>query len=89
MFVYPLRNPNVEKKFQQTDVLFVAKDLQNLENEGKLRTRQTIQDVGEGRDCTEVFYDDNKYMLNLLRAIGVLPLQRNKTGNIITDHAPL
>jgi hypothetical protein len=78
MSVYALRNPHVAKRSANTDVLSTTKYFRNH----KLHSRPVIRNLAGSQITDDVFYEDHKPIFNLLRIMGVLPLQRTETGNI-------
>jgi hypothetical protein len=82
MSVYPVRNQNVETKGVKRDELSITRDLRNWKQEYKLHRRQPFQNLVKNHFNEDVFCEDLKPLLILLRTMGVLPLQRSKAGNI-------
>jgi hypothetical protein len=83
MSVHPARNTNVEtgrvNRYEQS----VVTDLRNWKQEYQSHWRQPCQSLGKIHDNEGVFYKDHKPLLNLLTIMGVMPLQKTKTGTLI------
>jgi hypothetical protein len=76
MSIYVLKNSYVARRGAKTDVLSTTRDFQKC----KLRSRPANHNLGESQ-VTDVFYEDHKPILSLLKIMGVMPLQRTETGN--------
>jgi hypothetical protein len=74
--MYAMKNPQVAKRSSKTTILSSTRDFQN----SKLHSRPVIHSLGETQVAYDAFYEDHKPIFNLLRAMGVMPLQRTATG---------
>jgi hypothetical protein len=74
--MYAMRNPQVVKRSSKTAILSSTRAFQN----SKLHSRPVIHNLGEIQVTYDAFYEDHKPIFNLLRTMGVMPLQRTATG---------
>jgi hypothetical protein len=77
MSIYVLKNQHGAKGGSKTDVLSSTRDFQNC----KLRRRPMVHALRENHLSYDVFYEDHKPIISLLRIMGVMPIQRTEAGN--------